>query len=93
MSLMAYHGRFENGQVILPKNLKIPKNGEFTITFIKDPREKRDNEIVKAQHEAFEKFIKNIEDLDAAGIEPLGEEFDKIMSKRLRFRTPEELDL
>ena len=89
MKLLTYKGYFENGRFILPESVMFPKNGEFTITFIEeteeDMKEKREK-----QRAAFNKFVESLKEIKD---EPLGEEFDKIMSERLRFRTPEELDL
>jgi len=91
MPLLTYKGYFKDGQLILPDNAKLhlPQNGEFSITFIESEEDKKTKR--ERQREAFEKFLKNIEAIDD---EPLGEEFDKIMSERPKFaRTPEELDL
>ena len=87
MKLLTYKGHIENGRLILPDDVILPTIGEFTITFIEEEMEAK----AERQREAFEKFISAIKDIED---EPLGEEFDKIMSERPKFaRTPEELDL
>ena len=86
--LMSYEGYFEGDRFISKHNLKIPERRKAIVTIIE---EEKHEDIVKRQKEAFDEFIKNIKELDELGIEPLGEEFDEIISKRVNITR--ELDL
>ncbi|MCL2773020.1 MAG: hypothetical protein FWD71_06695 [Oscillospiraceae bacterium] len=88
MSLFAYEGHFEGDRFISKNNLKIPEYKKAIVTIIE---EESHDDIVKRQRKAFDEFIKNIKVLDDLGIEPLDEEFDKIISQRVNITR--ELDL
>ena len=86
--LTSYEGYFEKGKFISADKSKIPERRKAIVTIIEEESEE---DIVKAQSKAFEEFMKAMKEMDEQGIEPLGEEFDEIMSHRVNITR--ELDL
>jgi len=86
--LNSYEGYFERGKFISKDKLKIPERRKVIVTVIE---EESDEDIVKGQMDAFDEFMKAMKEMNEQGIEPLGEEFDEIMSHRVNITR--ELDL
>ena len=91
--MLAYHGYTEtDGRIALVGNQKLPMGKRVVVTVLDDIAIEDSNNIninnVKKQRKAFEKFISALE---ANEDEPLGEEFDEIISHK--FNITRELDL
>ena len=91
--MLAYHGYTEtDGRIAIVGNPKLPIGKRVVVTILDDIAiEDSDSgsiNNVKKQRKAFEKFIAAIE---ASEDEPLGEEFDEIISRK--FNITRELDL
>lgn len=61
------------------------------LTLLDSPAPKTSRNRIEEQRRAIERFIKNIEIIDASNEEPLGEEFDRIVNQRLSFNRETEL--
>lgn len=89
--MLAYHGYTEtDGRIAIVGNPKLPIGKRVVVTILDEIPIEDSNSInnVKRQRKAFEKFIAAIEANDD---EPLGEEFDEIISHK--FNITRELDL
>lgn len=89
--MLAYHGYTEtDGRISIVGNPKLPIGKRVVVTILDDIKieDSNGNSNVKRQRKAFEKFVAAIE---ANEDEPLGEEFDEIISHK--FNITRELDL
>jgi len=86
--LMSYEGYFKGNRFISNENFKIPQRRKVIVTVIE---EESHEDIIKGQRKAIDEFLRAIKEMDELGIEPLGEEFDKVISQRVNITR--ELDL
>lgn len=89
--MLAYHGYTEtDGRIAIVGNPKLPIGKRVVVTILDDIKieDSNGNSNVKRQRKAFEKFVAAIETNED---EPLGEEFDEIISHK--FNITRELDL
>jgi hypothetical protein len=82
--MQAYRARYERGRVIPFGNPKIPEGSDIILTVL-DPAVMEDP--LEKQRRAVKEFLEGIRNCD----EPLGSEFDEVISKR--FNIARELDL
>jgi len=86
--LSSYEGYFARNRFISVDKSKIPERRRAIVTIIE---EENKEDIIKGQRKAFNEFMRAMKEMDALGVEPLGEEFDEIISQRVNITR--ELDL
>jgi hypothetical protein len=59
MEILAYQGHIENGNMILPENLILPRNAEFIIVF-NEPVDKASQIMQEQQKKAVHEFIAGV---------------------------------
>ena len=78
--LQAYKGYFQNGQFIPSEPVTIPDNTEVYVVLVGDGDESYYSQ--QAHQAAFEDFVTAMGEIDN---EPLDDEFDALLSKRVNF--------